>query len=74
MTEIIGTISTVIAVVGVILNNHRLIACFWLWLVSNAASAGLHIHAGMYSLAVRDAVFFALAIHGLVMWKKKLTG
>lgn len=73
-TEIIGGIATVIAIVGVILNNHRLAACFYVWLVSNAISAGLHLNAGMYALAGRDVIFFGLAIHGLTVWttKKKL--
>ncbi len=71
LAEAIGWTVTVIAVTGVILNNHRLRACFVLWLVSNSLSAGLHIHAGMTALAVRDAIFFILAIHGLICWSKK---
>ena len=45
--------------------------CFWLWMVSNAISAGIHIHCGVWSLAVRDIVFFALAIWGLRQWSQK---
>ncbi|MCK4624343.1 MAG: nicotinamide mononucleotide transporter [Phycisphaerae bacterium] len=70
MTEIIGWTVTIIAITGVVLNNHRRRACFAVWMVSNLLSAGLHIHAGMTALAVRDAIFFILAIHGLICWSK----
>ncbi len=71
IAEIVGWTVTVIAVAGVIFNNHRRRACFGLWLISNALSAGLHLHAGMWALATRDAVFFVLAIHGFLCWSKK---
>ncbi len=71
LAEAVGWTVTIIAVTGVILNNHRRRACFAVWMVSNLLSAGLHIHAGMTALAVRDAIFFVLAIHGLICWSKK---
>jgi len=72
MTELIGFTAGALAVLGVVLNNHRLRACFIVWLVSNAITAGLHSYAGLWSLAVRDVIFFALAVHGWVKWGKKL--
>ena len=74
MVEIIGTIITIIAVSGVLLNNHRRRECFYLWLVSNALSAGVHLYAGMYALTVRDTIFFCLAIHGLIYWRNAERG
>ena len=71
MTELIGTIATVLAIAGVLLNNHRLRVCFLVWMVSNALTLGLHLHAGLYSLAVRDAAFLLLAVHGWVKWGRK---
>ena len=41
--ELISGAATIIAIAGVVLNNHRR----------------------------RDAVFLALAIHGLAMWRRK---
>ena len=73
MIEAIGTTAALIAIVGVVLNNHRLRACFLLWLASNALSAGIHIHADLWSLAGRDAVFFVLACHGWWMWGRSET-
>jgi len=74
MAETLGWIVTVVAVAGVVLNNRRHRACFVLWLASNVISAGIHLSAGMLALTVRDAVFFALAIHGLVCWSRPAGG
>ena len=68
--EIVGTVITVIAVAGVLLNNHRRRECFYLWLVSNLLSASVHLTAGMYAMTARDLIFFALAIHGLIHWSR----
>ena len=69
--EILGWAVTVIAVAGVLLNNRRHRACFALWMASNAASAALHLAAGMWALSVRDGVFFLLAIQGLWLWSRR---
>ena len=71
MIELIGYISAVIAIYGVWLNNHKNALCFRLWLFSNSLSIGIHLYAGIYSLALRDLVFLGLAIHGLIKWKQK---
>lgn len=71
MIELIGTISLIISVSGVILNNYKLRLCFVVWLISNLLSAGLHLYTGLYSLMVRDLIFFVLAIHGFWKWGKK---
>ena len=66
--EAVGLVAATLAVVGVLLNNHRYRGCFLVWLVSNALTAGLHAHAGMIALLVRDLIFFALAGHGWWWW------
>ena len=68
--EIIGTVTMVLAVIGTVLNNQRRRACFYIWLVSNASSLGCHVAMGAYSFALRDAIFFGLAIHGLFAWQR----
>lgn len=70
--EAIGTIATAFAVAGVILNNRKMIGCFYLWLISNSISAGIHATAGIWSLCLRDLIFIALAAEGLARWRKKL--
>ena len=71
MIEIFGIVATVLAILGVVLNNRKLIVCFYLWLVSNLITAGIHFDAGIYSLLVRDLTFFCLAIEGIYRWRKK---
>ncbi len=71
MIETFGIISTILAVAGVILNNRKLIACFYLWLLSNGITALIHYDAGIYSLFLRDIIFFGLAVEGLWRWRKK---
>ena len=58
------------AVVGVILNNRRLRFCFILWIISNALSAAIHAEMYVWSLFVRDIIFFVLAIEGWIKWGK----
>lgn len=69
MLELIGTITTILAVTGVVLNNRRKRACFMFWLVSNAMSMIIHAQTGVWSLAVRDLIFIVLAIEGWYLWK-----
>lgn len=71
MTEIFGIFATVLAVLGVVFNNRKLIACFYFWLLSNAITAGIHYNAGIYSLLVRDAIFFVLAAEEIYQWRRK---
>lgn len=66
----LGWLTMGLAVAGVLLNNRRLIWCFPVWMVSNALSGGIHIEAGIWSLAARDIVFFVLAIDGWWKWRK----
>lgn len=71
MIETIGTVATLIAIAGVWMNNRRRIECFYLWLASNALTLGVHVHAGIWSLALRDVVFLALAVDGLRRWRRE---
>ena len=71
MLELIGTIATVIAVAGTVLNNRRSAWCFPLWLVSGVMTIGLHVQMEVWSLAVRDLVFLVLAVEGLYRWRQQ---
>ena len=68
VNEIIGIIATTLAVIGVITNNRRLRVCFLIWMASNALTGAIHAHAGIWSLFVRDVIFFVLAIEGWFKW------
>jgi len=66
--EIIGMLATILAVVGVLTNNRRIRVCFLLWMVSNALTGAIHAYAGIWSLLIRDVIFFVLAIEGWFKW------
>lgn len=72
--EAIGTLATVLAVAGVVLNAHRRIGCFGLWAVSNSLTLGIHAWAGIWSMVVRDVIFLVLAWYGWRKWRQKLLG
>ena len=68
--QVAGAVAAVLAVTGVVLNNHRLRACFLVFLVSNGIVGTIHIWSGLWTLAARDVVFFCLAIDGWFRWKR----
>ena len=70
MIEAAGVVATLVAITGVVLNNRRRRECFYLWLVSNSLTLAIHVAAGIWSLAVRDAVFLGLAVDGLIRWNR----
>ncbi len=69
--EIIGTLALILGVLGAVLNNRKLRVCFLIWMVSNTLSAGIHISVGVWSMLIRDIVFFILVVEGWFKWKKK---
>ena len=69
--EAISTLATVIAIAGVILNNHRRRSCFILWLGSNSLTLLVHLVVGLWAMSIRDAIFIYLAIDGWYRWKGK---
>jgi len=71
MLEVIGSITTIMAVVGATLNNRHKIGCFYFWMLSNLLSAGIHVHTATYSLVIRDVIFLILAFEGVWKWKKQ---
>ncbi len=70
MIELIGTVATIVALVGAWLNNRLLVSCFYCWIFSNLLSAGIHIYLGTWSLAIRDLAFLVMAVAGPYQWKR----
>ncbi len=75
-TTWVGMVAATAAIIGVLLNNRKMILCFPMWILSNAIMFGIHSYAtiqgvqGLWPLAIRDLVFFVLAIDGLIRWRK----
>ena len=71
MIELIGTVATILAITGVVLNNRRIRWCFVIWICSNTLTLIIHAQTGVWSLVVRDAVFLVLAVEGWIRWGKQ---
>ena len=68
--ELLGILATILAVCGVMRNNHRRMDCFYLWMASNAMTVAIHAQAGIWSLFGRDVLFLILAVQGLLLWRQ----
>jgi nicotinamide riboside transporter PnuC len=72
LIESVGLLALVLSVVGVWHNNRLRKKCFYFWLISNFLSLVIHLWIGLYSFALRDAIFLGLAIEGLWIWRKRM--
>lgn len=64
-------IVTAISIIGTIANVYQKRWCFIIWLFTNSFWCIYDASIGQYAQAVLFAVYFALAIAGLVKWGKK---
>ena len=58
-----------LSLTGVVLNIRRVRACFYVWAVTNAAWAAVDAWYG--AQAAQQVAYFALAIWGIVAWKRQ---
>lgn len=68
--ELAGSLATILAIVGVVLNNRKRRECFAIWLLSNGIALAVHAYIGVWSLAARDLAFLGLAVEGWYRWGK----
>ena len=68
---IISWITTALALIGTVLNVKKQNLCFWFWLVSNTLWLIYDLYSGLWSRAILDAVQWALALWGIIEWKKE---
>ena len=61
---------TAASLIGVVLTIQKNKACFAIWAVTNAAWAVIDYTAGLTAQAALFAVYFCLAIWGLVEWRR----
>ena len=59
---------TAASLVGVILNIKKQKSCFIVWGVTNASWAVIDYNAGLTAQAALFAVYFVLAVWGLIEW------
>jgi nicotinamide riboside transporter PnuC len=59
---------TILSIVGVVLNIKKRKECFFIWAFTNAAWCIYDFVIGAYAQAALFAVYFVLAIWGLIEW------
>jgi nicotinamide riboside transporter PnuC len=74
LIELLSAVATVLAIAGVVLNNCKMIGCFYLWIVSNSLCLLVHCEAGLGALAFRDGIFILLALEGIWQWGARKPG
>jgi hypothetical protein len=69
MTEYFTWVVAAAALLGTWLNVQRDRRCFFIWIGTNGFWAGYDAWHGLYSQAVLFAVYFVMAIAGLIKWE-----
>ena len=67
---IVEIIVLILAVLGVVFNNKKVILCFPIWMISNAMAGYIHMDGQLYGMLVRDLAFFVLCIQGWYCWRR----
>ena len=65
---------TIASIIGTIANIYKKRWCFIIWLFTNGFWCIYDISIGAYSQAILFAVYFMLAIHGSIKWRKDSAG
>ena len=63
---------TIASIIGTIANIYKKRWCFIIWLFTNGFWCIYDLTIGAYSQAILFAIYFGLAIHGLIKWRKIL--
>ena len=61
-------LTSLAALLGVWLNIHGSVSCFWIWSVTNAVWTLVDLHYGIYAQAALQAVYFLLSLYGIWKW------
>ena len=68
MEHVVYTLTAIAALVGVVLNVHKHVACFYIWAVTNAVWMVVDIQHGIYAQGALQAVYFGLSVYGIWKW------
>ncbi len=70
MINFLHLIPASLAILGVVLNNHKRIEGFYCFMLSNTMWLIINAQHGIYVESWQNAVFLCLAFHGYFKWKK----
>ncbi len=65
---------TALALLGVVLNIKKNIACFYIWLFTNASWAVVDFYKGIPAQGALFSVYTLLAVYGIYEWRMKESG
>lgn len=68
--QIIPYIITALAIIGTVGNSFKKVWGFYIWLFTNAFWCVFNVTHQSYAQAILYAVYFILALVGIVKWKK----
>lgn len=71
--QYIAYVVTVLSIIGTIANSFQKRWCFWVWGFTNTFWCVFNITHGSYAQALLYAFNFAMAIVGLIKWRKQKT-
>jgi len=60
-----------LSIVGVVLNIYKRRECFYIWSVTNFSWMAYDFYIGSYAQAALFAVYFCLAVWGILRWRKR---
>ena len=64
-------ITSIAALIGVFLNIKQNVACFWIWMCTNAIWAYADIAHGILPQAALQFVYFLLSLYGIWKWSSR---
>lgn len=70
MFDLFTYILTGLALIGVVLNIKKKIACFYIWLFTNASWAVVDFYKDIPAQGFLFVIYTGLAVYGIVEWKK----
>jgi len=69
--NILTGLLTLLALIGVILNIKKKIACFYIWVLTNASWAIIDFFKDIPMQGILFTIYTGLAIYGIFEWRKK---
>jgi nicotinamide mononucleotide transporter len=63
-------ILTILAMIGVVLNIKKKIACFYIWFFTNASWAVVDFYKDIPAQGILFTIYTGLAVYGLIEWRK----
>lgn len=65
---------SLVALVGVVLNIRKHVACFYVWACTNAVWVYADLEHGLHAQATLMAVYFVLSLWGIWRWTRREKG